>query len=278
MNPDQIAEILFKIEQLKKEERKKEREEKKKEEEEYDGIEEEQEEEEEKKFDLHSSSVFLTFPHCDDMQQDDFLACIQEKVGDNLKEYHIALEDHKDGTKHAHCLYKFKTKIRVRDCRFFDAYWYHPNIESTRNWGKVLRYVYKGDGDAPNVMHNTRFDWSKTGGFKRRREDYLQWKREILQARRLERIDNIKAYDHDFPIVWGSKKRHLWFFGEASTGKTAQVMKNLRKKYRYFKAGSPAPGNTGLYGTFDRYAGERIIVWDDTAEGLNKVNACACIC
>jgi len=269
-----IADVIHELKEKEKEQRRKEREDKKAADDYVPG--QEPIEEEKESFNLNSRSVFLTYPHCDDMRPEDFLDCFKEKMGEELLEWHICLEKHKTGDNHAHALLKFKKKMRVRRADFFDAYWYHPHIESTKSWNKVLGYIYKGDDDGgkPVVLNNVKFDWTKHNGFERRRKDYMQWKRELLQARRAETIDFLDVYEHLYEMDMKQKKRHIWIHGPANCGKTTQVMKNFRDKVQHFKAGTPAPGNTGLYGTFDRYAGERYLVWDDNENGLNKANIC----
>jgi len=212
------------------------------------------------------------------MKPEDFLDCIKEQVGDKLAEYHICIEHHEDGSPHAHCLYKFKTRLQRKGADFFNAYWYHPHIESTRNWSKVKSYIYKGDhgSERPTVLNNTKFDWSSYNGFKRRREDYIQWKRELLLGRRTELIDNICIWNTVIPLNMNTKKRHLWIHGEANCGKTFQVIKQNfeRRGVLHYQAGTPTEESKSLYGTFDRYARERYLVWDDNETGLNKGAIC----
>lgn len=288
-NSLEIAKILFHMrrmeEQAKKEDKEKKKAEKEAEEEELDNLGGAVEEEkEEKKFDLSSKSVFLTYPHTDDMQQEDVLACLEERFPDAIKSYDIAMEKHKDGESHIHALVEFKAKQRIRDSRAFDAYWYHPNIQSTKNKKAVKAYIYKGHGDfAPNVISNTHYDWSTSNNFSKKRADYLEYKRQLLLARWTQKIDAFEAYGQRFALSYTidsptqemTKKRHYWFWGIASAGKSTEIVKkNFKKpKVRFFK---PRTGEAKEFGcnAFERYNNERVIVFDDIEGMISKEMIC----
>lgn len=285
-DPQYMAVYQFHLKRLEEKEKKEERErkkaEKEAEEEEIDNI-GGAVEAEEKKFELSSKSVFLTYPHTDDMKQEDILACLEERFPDTIKSYDIALEQHKDGENHIHALVEFKKKMRIRDPRAFDAYWYHPNIQSTKSKKAVKAYIYKGHGDfAPDVISNSHFDWSSGTNFKKKREDHIEYKRQLLLARWQDRATSIQMYGTQFALSFSidngnqpTKKRHFWIWGDASTGKSTEVIKNNFKtpQVKFFK---PRGGDARekCANAFERYNNERVIVWDDTEAALSKEVIC----
>jgi len=235
MDPSGVAKVIFELEKLKKEEKQRLKEEKLKEEEDFiPELEEEDEEDKEevKEFNFHAKTVFLTYPHTDDMTQEDILECLDEKFPDMIKEYDMCLEKHKDGENHIHAMVTFKEKIHTRRQDAFDAYWYHPNIQSAKNRNAVKKYIYKGGpkGEPPNVLSNRRFDWEKTGGFKKRREDYIAYQREMLLAKKDTFKWPLTVYGYEFRHDPASEKKcNFWFYGAADMGKTYQMEKAVCK-------------------------------------------------
>jgi len=280
MDPAFLAQVIFNLKKLEKEEKKKEKEAKEAAAEDFEPGQEE--EKEEKEFRFQSKSVFLTYAQCGDLTPEDVLECLEEKFPHQIKEHDICREPHESGDWHIHALVTFKEKIRSRDPRLFDLYpvhgtdeyLFHPHIQSTKNKQAVRSYIYKGHGDfAPQVISSQRYDWSKHGNHKKRREDFIAYKRDLLLARQPKTITSFRAYNMQFLLEMGQKKRHYWFFGEFSTGKSTEVYNNnFRGKVLNFKV--RAPHGDSYWGCFDNYSQERYIIFDDSESKLSKGLIC----
>jgi len=280
MDPVLLAQVIFNLKKLEKEEKKKEKEAKAEAAEDFEP--DLNDEKEEKEFRFQARSVFLTYANCGDLKPEDVLECMEEKFPGQLKEWDICEEEHKNGEPHLHALLTFKDKIRSRDPHIFDLYQvagtdeylFHPHIQSTKNKQAVRSYIYKGHGDfAPKVISNQRYDWSKAGNHKKRREDFIAYKRDLLLARMNKDLDKFDAYDWEFPLRKKTKKRHYWFFGEFSTGKSTQVYKNnFHGKVLNYKV--RAPHGDSYWGCFDNYSQERYILFDDSESKLSKGLIC----
>jgi len=281
MDPALLAQVIFNIKKLEKEEKKAEREAKREAKEDFEP--EPEEDKGDGRWRFEARTVFLTYPHSDDVTPEDVLACLDEAFPDQVKSYDVAQEQHKDGSNHLHALVTFKDKIRTRDNTAFDLYrdpdtgetLYHPNIQSARNKDAIRSYIYKGHGDfAPVVVSSQRFDWSKIGNFKKRREDYIEYKRELLLAKQKKVIEHFTCYNCLFDLTPGVKKRHFWFFGEFSTGKSTEVYKNnFKDKVLSYKV--RAPHGDSYWGCFDGYKQEKYVVFDDSESKLSKGLICS---
>lgn len=283
MDPALLARVLFEMKNLEKEKKKEERERKRAEVEDFDPDAKGDHHQGDGRFRLETRSVFLTYAHSDDVEPEDVLACLEEKFPDQIKDYDICQEPHKDGSNHLHAFVNFKGKIRTRDKSAFDLYkvpgtneyLYHAHIQSTKNKEAVRAYIYKGHGGKPpKVITSKGFDWSKTGNYKKRKEDYLQYRRDLLLARQKEKIPSFRAYGWDAVLTFGQKQRHFWFFGEFSTGKSTEVYKNnFKEKVLNYKV--RAPQGDSYWGCFDNYSQERFIIFDDTESKLSKGLICS---
>jgi len=112
------------------------------------------------------------------------------------------------------------------------------------------------------------------GNFKKRREDYIEYKRELLLAKQKKVIEHFTCYNCLFDLTPGVKKRHFWFFGEFSTGKSTEVYKNnFKDKVLSYKV--RAPHGDSYWGCFDGYKQEKYVVFDDSESKLSKGLICS---
>jgi len=96
-------------------------------------------------FRLNAYTVFLTYPQSGDTAKDDLMAFLLT-VGRNPEYGVVSLERHEDGSPHLHAVFKYKTKLNVRNPKHFDFNGLHPNIQSARKFTDVVKYCKK-DGD-----------------------------------------------------------------------------------------------------------------------------------
>lgn len=94
-------------------------------------------------FRLNAKAVFLTYPRCSINKQSiyDHLLSLHHPVDKIL----VAQEHHEDGGLHIHALIIFKSKINIRNERYFDFESYHPNIQGCRSVKKTIEYITKTD-------------------------------------------------------------------------------------------------------------------------------------
>jgi len=102
----------------------------------------------EKKFRLQTKELFLTYPQSGDLTLD----FVRESL-DNilntfiLKEYLISKEFHEDGQPHIHVYCKTFKITSITNQNYFDIEFegktYHPNIQSARSAGNVIKYILK---------------------------------------------------------------------------------------------------------------------------------------
>lgn len=97
-----------------------------------------------KKFRLNSSNLFLTYPKCN-LSRENVLMFMQDKFKDNLKEYLIVQEVHKDGELHIHCYIQLNKKIDYNNPNCLDIIDFHGSYESMKNKQKTIEYLLKED-------------------------------------------------------------------------------------------------------------------------------------
>lgn len=98
------------------------------------------------KFRLKGKGLYLTYPQ-NDTTKEEVLERAKELWKDNLNEYVIAIEDHKDGNPHLHCYFKLENEINYKNFKKLD--WLggkHGNYQIQRSPKHVLSYCIK-DGD-----------------------------------------------------------------------------------------------------------------------------------
>ena len=70
-------------------------------------------------------------------------AVISLLVGLGAKHYVVAIERHQSGEHHVHAVAKFGRKLDSTDCKLFDVFGVHPNIQSARSYGACVAYCKK---------------------------------------------------------------------------------------------------------------------------------------
>lgn len=98
-------------------------------------------------FRIHTERFFVTISKCP-IPKEYALELLQLRFGkENILEYVIGEEDHKDGTPHIHIHLKM-AKTLVCDCRFLDMYyegkWYHGKLLAVKSIDGNIFYCGKG--------------------------------------------------------------------------------------------------------------------------------------
>lgn len=210
------------------------------EEEEYESEEEEYKEEESVKM-RESPKVqwFITYPQCPVTKENikDILFKKMKDMNNDIKEYVIAREKHKDGNEHIHAYINLRKKIRWRQDLFdfiYENINYHGNYQPCKYKRKTIEYLKK-DGDyicdkdediykAKNelILNNNLNDLVKQG------------KISIFNLPTLYKAKNIYSLDTknvDFII----DRKCFWIYGEPGIGKSyivREVYPNLYNKPR----------------------------------------------
>jgi len=92
-------------------------------------------------FRLNTKHLFLTFPKCDESKEV-ALASIISKLDPDWAV--VAVEQHKDGTPHLHCLVVLKKRRDFKGCKLLDSLVQkHGDYQSARDLTKVLSYIAK---------------------------------------------------------------------------------------------------------------------------------------
>ncbi|AUM61648.1 Rep [uncultured virus] len=97
-----------------------------------------------KNFRLNSKNLFLTYPRCN-IARETILVHLQDKFKENLEEYLIVQEMHKDGEIHIHAYLGLKQKINYKDPKCLDILDHHGEYESMKNKEKTIEYLLKED-------------------------------------------------------------------------------------------------------------------------------------
>jgi len=109
-----------------------------------------------KEFRLSGKHLFLTYAKCA-IPREEVLAQIIEKLKkNNVENYVISTEKHKDESEHVHCYINLGTACDIRDARKLDlekeGKKYHGNYQTCRKYENVQRYLIK-EG-LQNVLSN----------------------------------------------------------------------------------------------------------------------------
>ena len=97
-----------------------------------------------KKFRLNSSQLFLTYPQCS-LSRENILEFMKSKFQNNLKDYLICQEVHKDGGLHIHCYISLFDRINYIDPHCLDIIDYHGRYEPMKHKEKTIEYLLKED-------------------------------------------------------------------------------------------------------------------------------------
>lgn len=97
-----------------------------------------------KKFRLHASKLFLTYPQCS-LERVEVHKHLEQIFKDNMKEYMIVQESHKDGEKHIHCYIELNKRIDLNSDKCLDILEYHGNYQSCKSKEKTIEYLIKED-------------------------------------------------------------------------------------------------------------------------------------
>ena len=103
-----------------------------------------QNKEKKNKFRLNCTRLFLTYPKCL-LERSEVHKYLEQKLKDNIKEYLIVQEQHKDGDKHIHVYLELNKRINYKDCHCLDLNGYVGHYECCKNKMKAIEYLLKED-------------------------------------------------------------------------------------------------------------------------------------
>lgn len=216
------------------------------------------------KYRIHSGKLFLTYPQCPIPKEDAISIIFYIFTEENIDEYIIAEEEHKNGDKHLHVYLKLKVQNTYTNPSFADlSYnneWYHGNYQGCRSEKNVIKYCSKEENYLSNFDVGARIQ--KKNSHKRVLADALINKKiNLVQAVQEEpellfgykklkadlfeyfkdEQDRREAFPDWIPNPWGKvmsskisqKRRHYWIFSrQPNKGKTFLFAKPLERKYR----------------------------------------------
>lgn len=170
---------------------------------------------------IQAKGWFVTFPKCDWTKETllEHANKIQEVV-----EYVIAKEDHKDGTPHLHAFIKFSQKVT-----FVGMKWpQQGNYQVAKSWKAVQDYCKKG-GD---FITNLDMESAKAKKGKHASEilnmdpetaacdGSIRWQEITLLHKTQELLKTLGKKRSPSEELTLPKKRHYWIWGGSNTGKT----------------------------------------------------------
>jgi hypothetical protein len=191
---------------------------------------------------------FLTYPHCP-LSPEEALSHLRKTSTNDIKEYVVATELHKDGTPHVHAFIRYEKKVQFSPRRWdlcvSNESIYHGNYQHARCWRAVQLYCTKQDAVYITNIDLDAADQKKTCGRllnKRiieepltdlvnegvvRIHDYLRIK--ACKEAYIRDVAPVLPRATDFlknsfglllPVLTG-KKRHFWLWSSGpDTGKT----------------------------------------------------------
>lgn len=217
-------------------------------------------------FRLSSKAVALTYPQCDATKAE-ALVHFRMKYTDELEEWCIAQEEHKEQGTHLHCYLKFKNKIDTRDEKYFDFDGHHGHYKGCNKLQGWIEYILKEDQNPLGSQDWKAWLMKSKNHLKRNRNQeqtklllevgpykmlqmgeiapsqYKTWKNAyelIIKDRDQELAGEKEDLEESLPNTWGlkltfaleNKRCHFWIFStKANMGKTT-FLKELEMKYR----------------------------------------------
>lgn len=184
---------------------------------------------------------FITFPQCP-LEKEMMLELLKEKMNirnNEIKEYVIGRETHKDGNYHLHCFISLKKKIKWKK-DLFDVVrnnvTYHGNYQACKNRDATIEYIKKS---------NDFICTNKTGIYKEKNQN-------ILSKELKDLVDNGDISIHILPTLYRSKaiykamslsadhgltipRKCIWIVGYPGVGKSyiaREVFPNIYNKPR----------------------------------------------
>lgn len=229
---------------------------------------------------------FCTWPKCE-VPKEAALGIFKIRFGEEMVDWVIAEERHKDGTPHLHGFIQFSCRKRVKSDTF-DIAGHHGEYQPAKSWQAVKgyctkegNYISKHNLEAAKKKQNKHLEVTdferdpvelleegklhplSLNNFLRNRETY----RSLLARKRHDRRDNS-------PL---KKQRHEWLWGESNTGKSTLLKEEmLGEEDNWFQI---PPNNdwTGYYDQehlwYDEYVGQlKVSELNRICDGGAKVN------
>lgn len=192
----------------------------------------------EPKFRLQTKNIFLTYSKCE-LPKQSLAAFLQEKL--SIDYLCIAQEHHEDGSLHLHALVTTKNKVDIRDCKYFDAWDFHPKIESARDSDYVRTYILKEDKEpleiGEYVGNSKRAVMKKLSETKEKNELIINNPlhnlvktghisiysyKQLSECKKLYELDILKS---EQKLV--VERTCLWIYGEPGSGKSWAARHNF---------------------------------------------------
>lgn len=114
-------------------------------------------------FRVQGKYFFNTYPQCNLSKE--AIKNFYLELLPNIEKLIVAEELHQDGNTHIHVLFQHKTRLNIRNERYFDIDDYHPNITSVRNLAACTNYIKKDNNyleySIPTI-DNSLYTWDNS--------------------------------------------------------------------------------------------------------------------
>jgi len=201
---------------------------------------------------------FLTYP-----QNESTMAVLLERLQgiDDLSEYLIACEPHKDGSPHLHAYVKFKRGVTLKEApTVFNCIGKSGNYQPARSCKAVIAYCTKGD------TYISNFDIEKYQAKKGKVTSETLRTYTTIEAldKGIVSLNSLKAYEFARSLAVVPKSRDdvcgLWLYGPAGTGKS-RYARDVAGDDVYLKAQNK---------WWDGYTGQSFVILDDLDEDFKS--------
>lgn len=210
----------------------------------------------ESQFRLNAKNLALTYPQAPpDWTKESVLSFFQTSLRDNLSEYVVAQEEHKDGNPHFHVYLGLHSRVDIRNARELDINGHHGNYKTAKPKSGWIKYCTK----FPNYISNIDIKKSKETKNKEILEMCLEkgptslleaglvslkeyvWVNNGYNLYKSQKVEDPREdlpsklpnpWVNDFNIDFELKRCHLWIWStQPNLGKTTWLL-NLKRQFR----------------------------------------------
>lgn len=214
-----------------------------------------------KTFRCAAQTMAVTYPKCDLDPKEVTEALKKRRSYDHIA---VVREYHKDDTPHIHVYVRWSQKWNMKDERALDIGRYHPNIQGCRNPQHWYAYIMKEKPEDAELDEDINFDFLNPHNFIKREADFQAMTMYLFKKKlKVFEDESITLQGRTFELK--GKQRNILICADSNSGKTSEIEDKF-EGYSIYKC-------TGQKFPFDKYDGERVLIYDDIIPKLQDVIA-----